>query len=113
YAVAAQFTAKLAQTIHRRGLPKGILLNVNIPLLPEDQIRGVAISKMGHSVFVDEYQVVNEVGGVIAYRNIGERLIPSHAGDDWDDLILAQNKISITPLHYDLTHHHFVEELRK
>lgn len=113
YAFAARFAARLARIIQQRGLPKGILLNVNVPFVPEDQIRGVVISKMGHSVFVDEFQKVNEVGGVIAYRNIGDRLIPSTAGDEWDDLILEQNKISITPLHYDLTHHHFMEELRK
>jgi 5'-nucleotidase len=113
FAVAARFAARLAHTVAKRGLPKGVLLNVNIPFVPEDQIRGVVVSKMGHSVFVDEFQVVNEVAGVIAYRNIGDRLIPSKEGDDWDDLVLRQNKISITPLHYDLTHHHFVEELRR
>lgn len=113
FAVAARFAARLAGTVQKRGLPKGVLLNVNVPFVPENQLRGVVVSKMGHSVFVDEFQVVNEVGGVIAYRNIGDRLIPSTAGDDWDDLVLRENKVSITPLHYDLTHHHFVEELRK
>jgi 5'-nucleotidase len=113
FAVAAKFAARLANVIGRRGLPRGVLLNVNVPSIPEDEISGVVISKMGHSVFVDEYQVVNETGGVIAYRNIGDRLINSKEGEDWDDLVLRQHKISITPLHYDLTHHHFVEELKR
>jgi 5'-nucleotidase len=113
YVPAAKFAARLAQTVMTRGLPTGTLLNVNVPLLPENQLKGVVVSKMGHCVFVDEYQVVNETAGVIAYKNIGDRLIPSKAGDDWDDLILHQDKISITPLHYDLTHHHFMEELKK
>lgn len=113
FAVAARFAARLAQTVAKRGLPKGVLLNVNVPFVPEDQLRGVVVSKMGHSVFIDEFKVVNEKGGVIAYRNIGDRMIPSNEGDDWDDLVLRQNKISVTPLHYDLTHHHFVQELRR
>jgi 5'-nucleotidase len=113
YEAAARFSARLCRTVLKRGLPKGILLNVNVPFLPEDKIKGVVISKMGHSVFVDEYQVVNETAGVIAYRNIGDRLIPSQQGEDWDDLVLEQARISITPLHYDLTHHHFLDELRR
>jgi 5'-nucleotidase len=113
YAFAARFAARLAKVVFERGLPRGILLNVNVPHVPENEIQGAVVSKMGHSVFVDEFKVVNEQAGVIAYRNIGDRLIHSREGEDWDDLVLRQNKISITPLHYDLTHHHFVEELKK
>lgn len=113
YAFAARFTARLARIVARRGLPRGILLNVNIPFVPESEIRGVAISKMGHSVFVDEFKVTGETAGLVAYKNIGNRLILSHEGDDWDDLVLRDRKISITPLHYDLTHHHFIDELKK
>lgn len=112
FAVAARFAARVARKVVQRGLPRGVLLNVNVPFVPEDQINGVVISKMGHSVFVDEFQIVDDTAGVIAYRNIGNRLIHSAEGDDWDDLVLRQNKISITPLHYDLTHHRFMKELR-
>jgi 5'-nucleotidase len=112
FAYAARFAARLAQLVVKRGLPKGVLLNVNVPMLPAEKIAGVAISKMGHSVFVDEFKIVGETAGVVAYKNIGNQLIHSAEGDDWDDLVLRQRKISITPLHYDLTHHHFLEELR-
>jgi 5'-nucleotidase len=113
YVPAAQFTARLARTVLQHGLPRGVLLNVNVPLLPEDQIRGVAISKMGHSLFVDEFRVVSERDGITSYRNVGDRLIQSPAGDAWDDLVLHENKISVTPLHYDLTHHEFAEQLKR
>ncbi|MBX7246171.1 MAG: 5'/3'-nucleotidase SurE [Candidatus Sumerlaeaceae bacterium] len=113
YAPAARYASKLAYFIERRGLPKGVLLNVNVPHCPEDQIRGTVVSKMGHSVFIDEYEAVGEKAGVIAYKNIGKELINSPHGDDWDDLVLKENKVSITPLHYDMTHHHFLGELKK
>ncbi len=113
YTFAAKFTAKLAQVVVARGLPPGVLLNVNIPAVPEEEIKGVVVARMGHSVFVDEFKAVGEKAGVIAYRNVGDRLIHSQEGDDWDDLVLKENKIAITPLHYDLTHHHFLEELRR
>jgi 5'-nucleotidase len=113
YAVAAQFAARLARSVERRGLPEGVLLNVNVPNIPADQIRGTVISKMGSSVFVDEFRMVNEAAGVRAYKNVGDKLIHSPEGDDWDDLVLRENKISVTPLHYDMTHHRFVEELKR
>lgn len=112
YAVAARFAARLARTVARRGLPRGTLLNVNVPMLPEDRIQGTVISKMGQSVFIDQFKVMSEQADAVAYRNVGDRLIPSPEGDDWDDLVLHQGKISISPLHYDLTHHHFIEQLR-
>jgi len=113
YEFAARFSVRLAKVVAERGLPPGVLLNVNIPNVPEQEIRGIVVSKMGHSVFVDEFKAINEKAGIIAYRNVGDRLIHSSEGEDWDDLVLKQNKISITPLHYDLTHHHFLEELKR
>jgi 5'-nucleotidase len=113
YEFAARFTAKLARIVVERGLPPGVLLNVNIPAVPEEQIAGVVVARMGHSVFVDEFKEVGQRAGVIAYRNVGDKLIHSSEGEAWDDLVLRENKIAITPLHYDLTHHHFMEELRR
>ena len=112
YTAAANFARRLAIQVHQNGLPPGVLLNVNVPMLPEEKIAGSAISKMGRSIFVDQFQVVSECDGETCYRNVGDRLIQSPDGDDWDDLVLQQGKISITPLHYDMTHHDFLQSLR-
>jgi 5'-nucleotidase len=113
YSAAAKFASRLAQQVAKNGLPQGTLLNVNVPMLAEEDIRGVAISKMGRSIFVDQFHIVSECDGATCYRNIGDRLIQSPDGDDWDDLVLHQGKISITPLHYDMTHHDFLQQLRE
>lgn len=112
YSAAARFAARLARQVIDNGLPPGVLLNVNVPMLSEEDIKGVAISKMGRSIFVDQFQVVSECEGSTCYRNIGDRLIQSPDGDEWDDLVLHQGKISITPLHYDMTSHDFLQQLR-
>ncbi len=112
YTAAANFAQKLARQVNENGLPPGVLLNVNVPMLPEDQIAGTAISKMGRSIFVDQFRIVSECDGEVCYRNVGDRLIQSPDGDEWDDLVLQQGKISVTPLHYDMTHHEFLQQLR-
>ena len=113
YRDAARLAVRLARAVHQRGLPKGVLLNVNVPAVDPEVLEGIVISKMGHSVFVDEFHKVNETGGVVAYKNMGDRLVYSAEGEDWDDLVLKQNKVSVTPLHYDMTHHRFMEELKR
>ncbi len=113
YIPAAKFAARLAVKVAEKGLPKGVLLNVNVPMASEDKIVGVAISKMGQSLFVDDFKIMSECDGAVCYRNVGERLIQSAEGEEWDDLVLHQNKISVTPLHYDLTHHDFMEQLKQ
>lgn len=113
YTAAANFAAKLAQQVHENSLPPGVLLNVNVPMLAESDIKGTAISKMGRSLFVDNFAIVSECDGEICYRNVGDRLIQSPDGDAWDDLVLHQGKISVTPLHYDMTHHDFLKQLRE
>ena len=113
YAHAATVAARLARSVAQRGLPRGILLNVNVPAIDQALMKGVVISKMGHSIFEDNFHMVNESSGVTTYKNVGDKLVYSDEGDDWDDIVLKQNKTSITPLHYDMTHHHFLEELKR
>lgn len=112
YSVAAQFAQRLALQVAEKGLPAGVLLNVNVPMVSAGKSVGTAISKMGRSIFVDQFSVVSECEGETCYRNVGDRLIQSPDGDEWDDLVLQQGKISVTPLHYDMTHHDFLEHLR-
>jgi 5'-nucleotidase len=113
YSTAARFASRLAQCVLKKGLPAGVLLNVNIPHVPDDQIQGVVISRQGQSMYVDVFQSLGERAGIAAFKNIGDEMIPSPGGEDADDVVLQQNKISITPLHYDLTLHHFREELER
>jgi 5'-nucleotidase len=113
FSTAARFAARLVRCVITKGLPNGVLLNVNLPNVPEEKIQGVVISRQGQSMYVDVFQTIGERAGVIAFKNIGDEMIPSPGGDDADDVVLQQNKISITPLHYDLTLHHFREELER
>jgi hypothetical protein len=64
-------------------------------------------------MYVDVFEHKGERAGVVAFKNIGDEMIPSEGGEDVDDVVLRQHKISITPLHYDLTLHHFREELER
>ncbi len=53
--VAAAFTKRLVEQVMVRGLDRDILLNVNVPNLPHDDIKGVQITRLGKRIYQDEF----------------------------------------------------------
>ncbi|GFP34208.1 5'-nucleotidase, partial [Candidatus Hakubella thermalkaliphila] len=49
FTFAGRFAARLAEIVVTRGLPKGTLLNVNIPAVKEKEIKGIRITRQGVS----------------------------------------------------------------
>ncbi len=102
---AARFAALLALRILRDGLPPGVLLNVNVPNLPWEEIRGIRISRQGRRIF-DENAIVEKVDprGKKYYWIGGSRLSwEKDPGSDFE--AIEENRISVTPLRLDLTDH--------
>ncbi len=83
--------------------PPRTVLNINIPNLPFEQLRGVRAGRQGTSLFVDDYHVVSRGAGRMTLRNIGEMLQKSPGPEDADDLVLLAGYVCITPLRMDLT----------
>ncbi|MBV9363133.1 MAG: 5'/3'-nucleotidase SurE [Solirubrobacterales bacterium] len=100
FEVAASFTARLVAELEAAPLPGGTLLNINVPAgAPE----GVEVARLGKRVYRDELALVDEGGGGRRqYRIYGDA---SHErGEMGTDLAaLAQGKIAVTPVHFDLT----------
>ena len=109
---AAKFSSKLIKEIHKNGLPRGIMLNVNIPSISEKEIQGIEICPQGNAMYEDLYKLKNDLDDVIIYENYGE-LVKNKSKDFNDDAVLDNKKISITPLYYNLTHFESIEDLRK
>lgn len=102
FVVAAEFAVFLAQAILSHGLPEDTLLNVNVPNLPRDQIKGVAITRQGTKRYVSRLEKRTDPRGRTYYWLTGEPTPqPDEAGtDSW---ALAQGQISVTPIGLDLT----------
>lgn len=110
------FAAKIARRISLQiledgGLAGGLLLNVNVPNCKEEEIGGIVITKQGSSKFEDFFKSKGHIKGFPAWQNVGGKMLASPEEEDFDDIILSQNKVSITPLHYDLTHHEHRQKL--
>ena len=111
FSYAARFAAELAATLLQdRFLPPGILLNVNVPAVPEDQIKGVAVTKQSRSCYGEHFER-KRVSPDKMFFTISGKLADLSEPPDVDITALANNYISITPVHFDLTHHPTIEAL--
>lgn len=92
-------------------LPPGGILNVNIPALPLEQIKGVRLTKLGVRKFDEVLQKREHPRGGFYYW-LDRRRAEDHLQDPAIDLVaVQQGYISITPLRFDLTSQEELERL--
>ncbi len=111
YGPAARFTARLVARVLAEGLPRDTLLNVNVPNLPEAEILGVEITRQGKRRYEGRVERRQDPRGRDYYW-LGGEIIEDIAGAGSDGDAIMQGKISITPLHLDLTSHAFAKTLK-
>ncbi|RMF60952.1 MAG: 5'/3'-nucleotidase SurE [Calditrichaeota bacterium] len=108
---AAKFSRKLAKIVAEKGLPRGTFLNVNIPSVREEEITGVVISRQGLANYEERFDRRIDPQNRVYYWLTGKK-VELEEDNDVDDRAILNNKVSITPLHYDLTNYRFLDELR-
>jgi 5'-nucleotidase len=112
FSYAALFARKLALKIIEKGLPKGTLLNVNVPPVSESEIKGAVVTKQGKSVWNDEFESRRDPNNREYFWLKGD-LLELDNDDDIDQRAVLNNKISITPIHYDLTDYAMFETMKQ
>lgn len=102
---------KLVQHVLEKGLPEYTMLNVNVPDAPFEQLQGVAITRMGRRHYEDDIVEREDPRGGKYYWIGGSE--PGHIVDSGTDFqAISENKVSITPLHRDVTNHFEIEGFR-
>ncbi len=98
--VAAAFTARLVGELESVPLPTGTLLNINVPGAHPN---GVEVARLGKRVYRDELTLIDEgAGSRRLYRIYGDASYErNETGTDL--AAVAQGKIAVTPIHFDLT----------
>ncbi len=113
FETAAGFALQLARMIREHSLPPGVLLNVNVPNLDVDGIKGIRITRQGKRIY-DENAVIEKVDPRgRKYYWIGGSRLSWEDTEDSDFSAIEQDMISITPLRLDLTEHKAINGLRK
>ena len=109
FTAAAAFTARLVADLASVPLAPGTLLNVNFPGCEPE---GITVARLGRRYYQDELQVVEEASAVRRrYHVYGEAVEPALDDAGSDVAALAARHVTLTPLHFDLTHHDGVAAL--
>ncbi|MBI2071461.1 MAG: 5'/3'-nucleotidase SurE [Gemmatimonadetes bacterium] len=95
-----------------REFPKETLLNVNLPPVPGDQIKGIRVTTLGSRVFSESLMNTKDPWGRRMYW-IGGGQISWSGREDSDFIAVKDGYISVTPLHVDLTNYGLLEVVRE
>jgi 5'-nucleotidase len=108
FAVAAPFTAQLVSRLREESMPEATLINVNCPAC---EPTGIEVTKLGKRIYNDELKLVSEEGGRRHYEIYGWQ--PGYEEIEGTDLnAVANGRIAVTPIHFDLTDHGGLDRLR-
>jgi 5'-nucleotidase len=110
YGPAARIAFKITQRVIENHFPPATLLNVNIPYLIDDEIKGIKLTRQGLRIYRD--QLVRRLDPRNRpYYWIGGDSPTGVAEDGTDYGAVAEGYVSITPLQLDLTDYHTLTEL--
>ena len=94
-----------------QNFPRETLLNINLPPIPGNEVRGVKVTHLGSRVFSEEVARMRDPWGREIYWIGGGRV--TWSGDaDSDFKAVEDGYISVTPLHVDLTNYELIEVVR-
>jgi 5'-nucleotidase len=111
WGTAAQYAVIVARAIASHGLPAGTLLNVNVPNLALERIRGVAVTRQGRRTYSETIVQKVDPRGKTYYWIGGEPpRWEQEGGTDYD--AVRAGAVSVTPLHLDLTNYAVLDTLQ-
>lgn len=112
YDTAIEYAPGIIQKLVEMGWPKDVIININFPDAPADQVNEVEVTKQGfRDVSIMHAERRTDLRGRDYYW-MGFRNEPSRPVDGTDIKAVYEGRISVTPLHIDLTHHDTVHQMK-
>ena len=105
-----EYVTKIAKQVLENGLPTATCLNVNIPNLKKEDLKGIRICRQANGNWVEEFDERVSPQGKTYYWLTG-KFVNYDKGEDTDIWALENNYISVVPVMFDVTAHHAIQEL--
>jgi 5'-nucleotidase len=111
FKAAKHYADIVVRHVIERGMKHGNLLNVNIPALPLEQIRGIRVCRQAVGRWVEEFAEGIDPRGEKYYWLTG-RFVTDDPGDDHDIASLERGYVTIVPSMHDLTNYAGLAEIK-
>jgi 5'-nucleotidase len=118
YSIEADFTAarlyarQITELVLRKKIDKHLVLNVNIPAVPADQIKGIKLCRQAYAKYQEDFLERHDPHGRRYYWLTGE-FMNFDKGKDTDVWALHNNYVSVVPVQFDLTNYVLKAKLEK
>ncbi len=93
-------------------LDKNTILNINVPNLPLNQIKGIKVTRLGAREYDEWFELRQSPAGIDYVWYSGAPVWYENMDEDIDVIAIQNDYISITPMHYDLTNFALIEEVK-
>jgi 5'-nucleotidase len=110
FSATKSYVKTIAKMVLKHGLPNGIVLNVNIPDLSKKDIKGIKICRQAKANWVEEFDKRKNPQGKDYYWLTG-KFVNLDNGEDTDEWALENGYVSVVPIQFDLTAHHYIQNL--
>lgn len=110
FEAAKNFVKSIAENVLKEGLPKDVVLNVNIPNVSKKELKGIKICRQARANWVEEFDKRTNPQGRDYYWLTGKFVNLDH-GEDTDEWALKNGYVSVVPVQFDLTAHHSIQTL--
>lgn len=111
YSVAGHFAFLLARQVLEFGIPKGTILNVNVPGCRLEDITGMQLTCLSHRQYQNPVVEKIDPRGIKYFWIAGERVSWARQKPSDHDAV-SKNMVSISPLHLDLTDYPALKALK-
>tara|TARA_B100000902_G_scaffold117457_1_gene118142 strand:+ start:1000 stop:1776 length:777 start_codon:yes stop_codon:yes gene_type:complete len=105
-----EFVKRIISECLNNGVPKGVVLNVNIPKISNNELKGIKICRQANGVWEEKFDKrTNPLGR--EYYWLSGKFVNNDPGEDTDEWALENGFVSITPTQYDLTAHQAIKNI--
>ena len=112
FSASRHYIKKIVEKVLAQKNEKHFLLNVNIPVVPLNEIKGVKICKQAYAKYEEDFDERTDPQGKKYYWLTGQ-FVNFDKGKDTDVWALENNYISVVPVQFDLTNYTLKTKLEK
>lgn len=110
FETARPFVKSICENVLKEGMPRDVILNVNIPNVSNHELKGIKICRQARAHWEEEFDKRTNPQGRVYYWLTGKFVNFDH-GEDTDEWALKNGYISVVPVQFDLTAHHCIQTL--
>lgn len=112
FTAAVRYGTEIVGRVLDSGIPAPLCLNVNVPAVAPEELRGIRICRQNRGMWREEFYRHQDPRGREYYWLTGDFVNIEPEADDTDEWALSHGFVSVVPVHVDLTDYTHMDELR-